>query len=59
MKHNGCLFLFLRIRTICLQVRKNVTVPFFHAIWQTYSKHLWAVFMLKWYLDKNRNVFKL
>ena len=30
----------------------------FHEIWSNYSKHIWAVFMLKWYLDKDRNMLK-
>ena len=30
----------------------------FHESWSAYSKHIWIVFMLKWYLDKYRNVLK-
>ena len=30
----------------------------FHEIWSTYSKHIWTVFMLKLYLDKDHSVLK-
>ena len=31
----------------------------FYEIWSTYSLHIWIVYMLKWYLDKERNVFQI
>ena len=41
------------------QVEKNMLpVLEFREIWSTYSYHIWIVFMLKWYLDIDRNVFK-
>ena len=30
----------------------------FHEIWLTYSNHIWTVFMLKLYLDKDPNMIK-
>ena len=33
-------------------------VPDFHEIWSKYSQHIWTVFMLKWYLDKDCKVLK-
>ena len=39
------------------QVEKNMLpVLEFHEILSTYSQHIWKVYMLKWYLDKDRNV---
>ena len=46
---------------MCLQkIYKNMLPVFdFHKILLSYSKHIWAVFLLKWYLDKGCNVLKV
>ena len=31
----------------------------FHEILSAYFKHMWTIFMLKWYLDKDRKMEKL
>ena len=43
---------------MCLhQVEKNMLpVLELNEIWSTHSYHIWKVYMLKWYLDKDRNI---
>ena len=55
-EHNYCIFYismnYDHVFTISL--KKHVTGPWF--LWN--SKYIWVVFMLKWNLDKARNMLK-
>ena len=42
----------------CVYIKLKIILPIleFHEIGSTYSLHIWIVYLLKWYLDKDGNV---
>ena len=60
-KHNYCIIShFNELGRRVFNTFKNMLPALdFHENLSTYFKHVWTVFILKWYLDKNRKMVKL
>ena len=57
-KYNYCIILhFTELGPRVFNVFKNMLpVLNFHEISSAYFKHMWTIFLLKWYLDKDRKM---
>ena len=60
-KHNDCMVSHLNElgRRIFNAFKNMLPALDFHEILSIYFEYMWKIFMLKWYLDKNRNIVKL